>query len=296
MEWGDTYLNGMIRRGVATDEALSAYLRLDINEHIGLDRICELHFTGQQTRDAKSEIQTYPIIFDRLPHELLFHSRGHPALRLFAVVAEAVGLRLGYSLASIEGGLARLTESPLSFGWDALPIHPSLIRHFHLRWVDPDSVYLDPNWGPMTFEQWARRYLEFDWNRDAIEGMWLADRGDEGAMAMLERAITRNPGAVKALDALGRLYLRAGRIPDAIRMFRQAADVNTVNSRSLVALGQAHRAQGDLAGLEQAWREAIAKFRVPWQVYFELATAVEQQGRHDEAKALRETGLSLQFR
>ena len=293
-EGGDSYLNRQIERGVPTDEAVRGYLELDVARHASLDRLLEMHLERQEDRDECSGIDVCSVIRTQLRWERLFHSRAHPDIRLFAVVAQTVCAKLGFSDAMVEEAFSQLAEAPLSFGSNALPMHPRVIEHFRLDWIAPDATYLDPCWGPMTFERWARRYMDFDWSREVLEGMSLADRGQaELAQLTLERGIARCPGAVHGLDALAKLRWKANEADRAELLWKQAAQVNTVNARSLIALGQIQRHQGKLVEMENTWRAAIARFPVPGEVYLELATVVESDGRTTEAKSLREQGATL---
>ena len=293
-EWSDSYLNRKIRDGVPTEQALREYLALDMAKVASLDRLREIHLERQSERDAIAGIETRSTIEARFRWEQQFHDLTHPCRHLFAILAEGVYSKLGFSKSMIEHALARMPEAPLSGGWSSIPVHPRLIEHYKLEWVAPDQVYLDPYWGPMTFERWARRYMEHDWNSDIFEGIHLAGRGDDtAALPLLERGLVRSPKALHGLHAVAEIYRRADRLEEAENVLVRAAEINTVTRKTLVALGQIQRLRGKIADFEATWRQGIERFPTVFNVFFELASSLREQRRNSEADELQAQGVLL---
>jgi len=138
-ELGDRFLNRLIRKGVPIDEAVSQYLALDVAKEASLDRFMELHLERQRVRDQQTGFSVAELIEQRFRDERLFLSQGHPDLPLFKLIAEEVYKRLDAPAALIEQALAAQRVSP--FPPHEMPIHPSVIRHFGLKFVNDDTRY-----------------------------------------------------------------------------------------------------------------------------------------------------------
>ena len=79
-------------------------------------------------------------------------------------------------------------------------------------------------------------------------------RGDP---AMLERAAMLAPWETNILEALGAAYVAHDRIPDAIRVFREATERDPEDAAAFSNLGNALLQQGDKTDAAKAFREAV---------------------------------------
>jgi tetratricopeptide (TPR) repeat protein len=75
--------------------------------------------------------------------------------------------------------------------------------------------------------------------------------------AMLERAAALAPWETNILEALGAAYVVNKRIPDAMRVFREATERDPEDAAAFSNLGNALLQAGDKTGAEKAFREAI---------------------------------------
>jgi adenylate cyclase len=98
-------------------------------------------------------------------------------------------------------------------------------------------------------------------------------------------ALERNINLIVVHDALGELYLRTGRIDDAVRAFERALLVNRNDVPALTGLGDAYLNLQRLADAEQRYREAIGLQPGNWRTYNSLGNFLYTSGRYEEAAA-----------
>jgi tetratricopeptide (TPR) repeat protein len=151
----------------------------------------------------------------------------------------------------------------------------------------------------------------------------LTTKGDmAGAKAMYEQVLAKNPNDARALDGLAAILLwqqkydeaavieeRAAasddknilvrlelgfnylnhldRSADAVRVFAEAATLEP-SGKNLTFLAQARIASNDLAGAEEALRDAIAREPGYGYAYTVLVQLLTREGREDEASLVRE--------
>jgi tetratricopeptide (TPR) repeat protein len=279
-EEGDSHLNRLIVRGTPTEEAVRSYLALDIATHANLDRLLDLHLGWQRQRDEVAEIDLASIIQHYFRSEPLFSSRGHPELRLFSAVAAAVFPRLGIARAAVEEALAELSHSPLHI--HETPMHPRLIEHYRLEWLEPEATFTNAWWGPTSFRQWARRYMEYDWNPELHKGIFLGTQpcGDD-PLPYLERGVAHAPDSIHGLRALADAYMSRGRADEAEAAMLRAARLDPWHTQSRLAA--LLRQRGHRARAEAILRGMIERIPTRAETYFELAELLAADGRATEA-------------
>jgi superkiller protein 3 len=85
--------------------------------------------------------------------------------------------------------------------------------------------------------------------------------------------------------ALGLAYQYNRNLPDAVKAFRRAVELDPKFADAFIDLGQAYLEQGDLPRAEQAVRAALANplYPTPQRAHFTLGTIYQRQGRLEEA-------------
>ena len=81
MEYGDSYLNRMIKSGIDPERAVDEYADEDLNNIINLDRFDEIVIEKQKERDRNSEYEFVIFIESRFRDEQLFLTCYHPKSR-----------------------------------------------------------------------------------------------------------------------------------------------------------------------------------------------------------------------
>jgi Flp pilus assembly protein TadD len=293
-QMGDSFLNRMIVRGVPENEAVQRYLDLDVNREFNLDRLFEMNIERQRKYDRETGFSVAPLIESLFQDEYLFFTRAHTNMTLVSAVARPLFLELGVPDSIVESALAVCAGGQPPFPLDQLPIHPAVIRHFGLRFVQEDSRYEMLQEGRFTFSEFAHRYFRYEWNEDLHEGVALVDGPDPArALVVLEKALRRSPGSALGFRCKARMLSQLSRHAEAEIAARQACalapdDPDCLNelARVLCVAGQFQRAE-DVANSTVVAFPLYAHSRV---VLSEIATA---QHRYDDAVRSAERAVEL---
>ena len=289
---GDAFLNRLIVEGVAPQEALKRYLSIDIAHVAHLDRLLELHIGAQALRDEKTGFTFSRLIETRFRDERLFLTSSHPTLPLLVPLIQGVFQRLDVPPAVIElaVGAQRLTPFPQT----ALPIHPGVIRHFGLRFVDEQSRYTFMYEGSFTFEQFVTRYMMYTWNEGLLQGIALANGADmEHAFVAMERALRTSPESVEGWQTLSRLLQRMGRLPEARSAAYRSILLDSRDPTGPIELSRVLLAEGEMVGAEVESRRAIALHTRNGRSYSALAEVLAAAGSLEQALETAEQAVAL---
>ena len=188
-ESSDSYLNRMIKKGVEPEPAVEQYAELDINAMMNLDRLYEMVIDKQRQRDEATGFKIADVIAAHFRDEAVFRTPYHPNLRVAMSLATQLFERMDVHKADIDRMRRSIRMTP--FPKEELPFHPSVCRHFGLRFVSDDHRYRFMNEGYFTFKEFALRYmnapgmsrLKKDWrsaeranSKPHMNGWWLAWR------------------------------------------------------------------------------------------------------------------------
>jgi len=213
-ELGDSFLDRMMDQGIAAQEAVARYLATDVATVRRVDRLLELVLDRQRQRDLVCGYAFADLISNRFRTERLFRTQNHPETALTLEMATALFARMGVPEEAIAamrdrppGGLFPATETPL---------HPSIIAHFGLTWVNSKARYRYFQEGSFSFAEYAERYLGYVWNpllAEAFHWFWAGDH--DRAVAMFERALPLSPRSDIARAVYADLLIPRGRLAEA---------------------------------------------------------------------------------
>ncbi len=188
-DFGDSFLDSMIRGGVGEDEAVRRYLALDIAAEAGLNDLLDSTLNALATLDARSGFDLAGFVAAEFRQQNLFATTQRLRLPLFRHIAGCVFSRMGTERVRAEA----LMEAPFTPG--AMPIHPGILRHFGMAAPLPDHRYPVLDEGTFSFEQYCRRYLRYEWNEALHAAMKLAESNPADAIPLLRRALDVSPGS-----------------------------------------------------------------------------------------------------
>jgi cytochrome c-type biogenesis protein CcmH/NrfG len=282
---GDSYLNRLIREGMGVEEAVDAYMRLDIGQEVDLDRaydmiMSKLRKTGQETGyDVADIIERY------FREEALFRSPYHPEARITNALAATLFQQMGVGDVIVDR-VRRQPNHP-SFRGQQLPIHPAVVRHFGLRFVRPDRRYRFMNDGYFTIQDWAGRYMRYEWN-DALEtGIHLAPSITTLAEALekLGEGLTVSPGSAIGWYTLAGVHQRARRYDEAMDAIVRSIEIEPIHAGGHAVLGRLLELKGERKRAVAAFQEAVRldPFNAPW--LRSMGRILRVLGRGDEAGA-----------
>jgi tetratricopeptide (TPR) repeat protein len=226
-QFGDRWLNRRIAAGARPVDIEAEYLALDIPKVLNLDRLYELVMHYTRRGDARTGFDFASIIERSFTREPLFFTPANLELRLFRPLAVGVYTRLGIPLATVEAALDCLWRAP--FPVIHQPIHPSVARHFGLKFIGPDTRYRTWSGENLTFSEWLARYVRYDWNEpvaDVMRRIGDVQNFDAEAQAMLaqiESALARTPDTIGGQGCYAHLLFVKGDIAGAAEAAAQAA-------------------------------------------------------------------------
>lgn len=227
-ELGDSFLNRMIAAEVPAEKAMRSYLATDVATVRRVDRLQELVLDKQRDRDLECGYSFADLIAARFRHERLFRSPNHPEVRLTMMLAGEVFARLGMTPHLIE----QMVRSPSGalFPPSETPIHPSIVEHFGLEFIGPNTRYRYFNEGSFTFEEFADRYMRYEWNQDMAKAFHLFwTKQFDAAVQLFEAAIRSSPRSAVAHFVLSDLLAQQGRFADAVEPALQAVRIELAN-------------------------------------------------------------------
>jgi tetratricopeptide (TPR) repeat protein len=226
-QFGDRWLNRAIAANLPPEDVVDQYLELDIAKKINLDRLFELHIDRAHQRDARTDFALTPIIERCFREERLFLTPANLDLPLFIPLARGVYEQLGAPAREVDRVLDSLWRSV--FPALDLPVHPSVARHFGLKFITPETRYRVPGGERISFTEWVSRYVRYQWNDDLLQGLHAAWKVHEAgadadtALALLRRGLDGTSGSAVAYDCIARLLLLNGDEAGAFEAVRQAA-------------------------------------------------------------------------
>jgi tetratricopeptide (TPR) repeat protein len=223
-ELSDSFLNRLILDGVDSDEAVARFMAADIATLRKADRLREILMQKQRSRDLMCGYRFADFIEANIQHARLFRSPNHPEIPLSILLATEVFGRLGVDDAILE----RIQADPPDhlFPPSETPIHPSVIAHFGLSWVNADTRYRFFDEGRYTCAEYALRYMRYEWNPLLVEGYELARNHQfDAAIETLQRAIALSPRSARGRSVLADQLAVKGRLAEAVAIAGEAAEL-----------------------------------------------------------------------
>ena len=251
-DMSDSHLDRAIQAGTDVETAARAYIDLDVTTVTDLDRLYDITIAKQRRLDETLGFQVARIIADHFRDEALFTTVTHPGPRIMKHLAVTLFRDMG-----VDEAILRRIET-----WERgtmlpsaeCPIHPSVARHFGLRYVDHGTLYRFHHEGRFSFADAVRRYLTGAWNPRLAEALGLVRRGGDPAAIrpLLEQALKQSPESAPGWIALAGSRQRLGDNDGAIRAARNAVlhDPDIASHHSFLA-GLLLRS-GDQDGARQA--------------------------------------------
>jgi tetratricopeptide (TPR) repeat protein len=284
-ELGDAYLNRMINRGADPQAAVAAYLALDVNDLVDLDRLYEKTLEKQRQRDAATGFSIAEIIAEHFRDEPVFLTPLHPNTRVALALADQLFRRLDIGAADLAR-LHRTMRAP-PFPADELPIHPSVARHFGLRYIGEGHRFRFRDEGRFTFAEHALRYMECRWNMALAEGLALAEGGDPAtALDRLRAGLAVSPAAASGHAALGRVLARIGQREEAIEAARRAVALAPEDASYHGELAALLRDAGRFDEAERECRTAITLDPADARSAQVLVDLLRRSGHREEGLAV----------
>jgi Flp pilus assembly protein TadD len=256
-ELGDRFLNGLIAKGTPTNDAVAEYLALDVPGRSGLDRLVELYIQRQRVRDDDTGLDVAGFIEAKYRDQHLFLTPGHPETAIFKLIAHHVYDQLEVPPSLQEQAFSALRETP--FPLTQLPIHPSVIKHLGITFANEETRYKYFDEGHYTFEEYIRRYMDYEWNREMFEA--LGNDAPAGArLEKLQRALLLSPESVRGWHLKSRLLRTVGRLDEAEEAVNRAIAIDPYDPEGPSELAHVLLHAGKIDEAERAAHLALEMF------------------------------------
>ncbi len=227
-EMGDLFLNKMIADKVAPETAVSTYLNSDLPAFKTLDRLKEMTLDKQRARDRACGYDFASIIDADFRNKSLFRTPGHPEVPLTMIMAAQLFERLEVDSTAI----AKMVADPPGglFPMSAAPIHPRVVDAFGLSFIQPGQRYRYFDEGSFTFEEYADRYMRFEWSPKLAEGLhWFRNGELDKALEALELGVVEAPRSAVGRFVLSDLLVKRSRIAEGLQRAREAVRLEPDN-------------------------------------------------------------------
>ena len=251
---GNPWLNSKIKAGAKPEDIIAEYEALDLSKVVNLSRTYELALDRARKRDERTGFALAEIIESQLTDTPLFMTPDNFELPLFRPLANGVYTRMGLSPETVENALNTLWRTPFPIADH--PIHPSVARHFGLKFIGPDMRYRTFSGERLTYHEWISRYVNYEWNDTLLDN-------------------AHKSGYIRRFDG------EAQTVVDGIK-----AGLAASNGSSAGEAGLSHLLylKGDRAGAIAATRRAAAFDPANPQIQGTLAVYLAETGEFDEAE------------
>lgn len=287
----DHYLNQAILRGEDPELTVQRYLDLDIAKRINLQRLFELIIDRQLSRDRQSGFDMADYIAGRFRDESLFMTPYHMDMPVFQRLMTQLLQKLDIDKTIIRRLNTQVKTPP--FVPDYLPIHPSVCRHFGLRFISADHRYkfCENRVSTRTF---YLRYMKNDCQLDFIHGIKLLGAGqEENALLRLQAAVRHAPDCAYAYNLIAVIHRRRGNLAEAQEAIEIAARLDPDDPRCRDTYARILEAKGDLAGAQKMLEIAVHLASNDLHYRLLLVGVLRRQGKLQDAISATEAAIRL---
>lgn len=146
----------MHKRGVGRDDIFTRYMAADIREYVDLDALVVHTRAQQQGREDETDVKCLDFIFDRFRDRRVHNSVNHVSNATLIHMTDQILGMLGYP--PLDGYAQECLSELIT---PDMPIHPSLIRHFGLTWLTPQTRFRIDAQRSLTFEEYIYQYIDY---------------------------------------------------------------------------------------------------------------------------------------
>ncbi len=291
MELGDSWLLKCLARGATPDEAVSAYMALDIAKAAHLDRRFEIAMEWQRAREADTRFRFAPLIERHFRTERLFRTPYHLETRLFRHMLLTLLDDLGTN--SKVRDVADIYAVKSLYGGSDLPVHPGTAGHFGLAWADAGTKYLFWREAVLTFEAYAHRFVRCEAYPDIERATDAVMKSQPEAHRLVAAALAAVPDSPWALHAAAILKVRETHFAAALPLLHRALAQHEFLPGARATLHECLLGLGRTEEATEALLQEVrhAPFRIPHQM--RLAQHFRSLGRIADARNVLDVVLSL---
>ena len=260
---------------------------------VDLDRLFRIVMTDQRRLDETTGYDIAGTVERHFREESLFDTSLHPAWRLLSHVGMILFERMGANPDILRrlGSVRRLPWSPLH----QLPVHPKLGQHFGMTWTGPETRFKFFDEGTITFQEWAERYMRYQWNEPLADAIAMARGGrlTPDAQNKLQEGLVRSPESEVGWHMLARFHLNNDRLDEAATAARRSIALTDTTASTHNLLSRILERQGQQEAAMTALRAAIVADPFDPTHHRSLARLLAEHGHIPEAMAAMQDALTL---
>ncbi len=152
--YGDSFLIEKTDRYEKKEKIIDEYLKLDLSKYYNLDKALTDNYNYLKRNENSKDIDLGDYIIENFKKKLFFAVMNHPCLDLLYKEVNFILNSLSYTT------LKSLPANDEVEDWDYyLPIHPSIVQHFDLKFLDDDSLYYQYG-TEHSFSDYVSDYIE----------------------------------------------------------------------------------------------------------------------------------------
>jgi Flp pilus assembly protein TadD len=280
-EFGDAYLNRAMGDELGIETVVRAYRDLDVAARVDLDLYLRLFIEQQKHLDPDAVYGIGEFVMRHFRTEPLFSSPSRPNARVIGHLAGVLFRRMG-----LGDDRATKIEQSDEMGSDAeLPIHPSVARHFDLKWLKHNHIYMFLWNQRVSFEEYARRYVIYRFDTNLEEGLYLSQTTNkQRAVEKLGPALAKSPGSACGHFAMCAALARLGRVQEALEHISRAIEIEPDDAQLRSAFGLLLSQCGLPDDAERAFRTAVALEPLAPGCHYELGRFLADRGDFSDAE------------
>ncbi len=280
VDYNDRFLARLIEQHTPPEQALKIYKAHDVAAETHVQRIYLHTLRTQKQLDADCGFDTAGIIERYLQEEQLFQAPYHFSGRIARHLAATLSRRMGFHETYARRIEEYLDDAP--FLPMFLPIHPSIARHFGLRWINEDTRYPHLHEGGYTFDEYVLRFMQGKWSAALEEGLIDSRRSLPEAKEKLIIGLNEAPFSARGHYALACIFEREGDLDSALTHLRRAFALQP-DYEIAIKLGHFLMRANDLNGAIEAYQEAARQDPINSSTWSILRNALLFVGRYEEA-------------
>jgi len=158
---GDRLVLKLLKKGLTPEQTFIEYMKTDLNSVVDLDRLRKIELQGFRRLDEITAVPITDFFLKNHQSQHLFWSTSHPSKSFFEYLCNRL---LAYCA---DAGVATYTEftledDPIDLPHHThVPLHPQVIEHYGLKYLDLNTKYRHFQFGWYTFCEYLYNYIRF---------------------------------------------------------------------------------------------------------------------------------------
>ncbi|WP_298363967.1 WcbI family polysaccharide biosynthesis putative acetyltransferase [Azospirillum sp.] len=154
--YGDSWILSKLRKNMSADQILREYLDLDIPSITDVDGLLRKSLEIQQTKEDSTTVKILDFVQENFRTEKTFITMNH--VGNFALLHMTNQILNILDIKRLDQTILHTVSELIQF---EMPIHPSIIRHFGLRHVGPETRYAIDRFKRQTIQEYVEDYIHF---------------------------------------------------------------------------------------------------------------------------------------